>query len=252
VVSVVDGRVGDRLPGRTSSEDTSCGAAEAKAFTFVGQGNCVSSEMKDESRMDTCVLLARAGQFGVKSRPLLATAERKFQMRWPIALSLALVFGGSAIGASTAQTSPPIHAQKLVDEAMAKYPEVVILSMHVTPPGKTDNVVIASSVRPQGHPRSSQLHHKTQPAWIGRKSGADDERVINSGKSTQEINKAANHIEVTLPLQDHSGKTIGAVGAVFAYKEGDDKGRIKRVAEQIRDEWRPQISSRDSLFEPVK
>jgi hypothetical protein len=101
-----------------------------------------------------------------------------------------VVLWGSAIGASTAQTSPPIHAQKLVDEAMVKYQEVVILSMHVTPPGKTDNVIIASSVRPQSHPRSSQLHRKTQPAWIGRKSNADDERVINSGKSNLEINKA--------------------------------------------------------------
>ena len=173
-------------------------------------------------------------------------------MKWPIALSLAVVFGALAIAVSTAQTSPPIVAQKLVDEAMAKYPEVVILSMHVTPPGKSENVIIASSVRPQSRPRSSQIHRKTQPAWIGRKSNADDERVINSGKSNLEINKAENHIEVTLPLQDHSGKTIGAVGTVFAYKEGDDKGRFKRAAEQIRDEWRPQISNRDSLFEPAK
>ena len=97
-----------------------------------------------------------------------------------------------------------------------------------------------------------QLYRKTQPAWIGKKSNADDERVINSGKGNLEINKAVNHIEVTLPLQDHSGKIIGAVGAVFAYKEGDDKGRFKRVAEQIRDEWRAQISNRDSLFEPAK
>ena len=173
-------------------------------------------------------------------------------MKWPIALSLAAVFWGSAIGALTAQTSPPIHAQKLVDESMAKYPEVVILSMHVSPPGKTENVIIASSSRPESRTRSSQLHRKTQPAWIGRKSNADDERVINSGKGNLEINKATSHIEVTLPLQDHAGKTIGAVGAVFAYKEGDDKGRFKRIAEQIRDEWRPQISNRDSLFEPAK
>lgn len=173
-------------------------------------------------------------------------------MKRPIALWLVAVFWRLAIVASTAQTSPPIHAQKLVNESMAKYPEVVILSMHVTPPGKTENVIIASSTRPQSRPRSSQLHRRTQPAWIGKKSDADDERVINSGKGNLEINKAVNHIEVTLPLQDHSGKIIGAVGAVFAYKEGDDKGRFKRVAEQIRDEWRAQISDRDSLFEPAK
>jgi len=173
-------------------------------------------------------------------------------MKWPIALSFAVLLAGSGIGASIAQTAPKINAQKLVDEAMAKDPEVVILSMHVTPPQKTENVIIASSVRPQSPSRSSHLHRKTQPAWIGRKSNADDERVISSHSSNLEVNKAGNHIEVTVPLQDHSGKTIGAVGVVFNYKEGDDKGRYKRVAEQIRDEWRAQISNKDSLFEPAK
>ena len=173
-------------------------------------------------------------------------------MKWPISLSFAVLLAGSGIGASTAQTAPKINAQKLVDEAMAKDPEVVILSMHVTPPQKNENVIIASSVRPQSPPRSPRLHRKTQPAWIGRKSNADDERAISSGRSNYEVNKAGNHIEVTLPLQDHSGKTIGAVGVVFNYKEGDDKGRYKRVAEQIRDEWRAQISNKDSLFEPAK
>jgi hypothetical protein len=76
--------------------------------------------------------------------------------------------------------------------------------------------------------------------------------VISSRKTYTEVNKAVNHIEVTVPLQDHSGKTIGAVGVVFNYKDGDDKGRYKRIAEQIRDEWRAQISNRDSLFEPAK
>jgi predicted membrane-bound mannosyltransferase len=173
-------------------------------------------------------------------------------MRWPIALSFAVLLAGSGIGTSTAQTAPKINAQKLVDEAMAKHPEVVVLSMHVTPPHKTENVIIASSVRPQSPPRSSPLHHKTQPAWIGRRSDADDERAMSSGKSNLEVNKAGNHIEITVPLQDHSGNTIGAVGAVFNYKEGDDKGKDKKVAEQIRDEWRAQISNKDSLFEPAK
>jgi hypothetical protein len=177
-------------------------------------------------------------------------------MKWPIALSFAVVLAGSGIGASTGQTAPPIappiRAQKLVDEAMAKYPEVVILSMHVTPPQKTENVIIASNTRPQSPTHTSQLHRHTQPAWIGRKSNADDYHVISSGKSSQEINKGGNHLEITVPLQDHSGNTIGAVGVVFNYKEGDDKGKFKKVAEQIRDEWRAQISNKDSLFEPAK
>jgi iron complex outermembrane receptor protein len=148
--------------------------------------------------------------------------------------------------------APPIRAQKLVDEAMAKYPEVVILSMHVTPPQKTENVIIASNTRPQSTTHISQLHHHSQPAWIGRKSNADDYRVIRSGKGSLEVSQGGTHLEITLPLQDHSGTTIGAVGVVFNYKEGDDKGKLQKVAEQIRDAWRAQISNKDSLFEPAK
>jgi hypothetical protein len=76
--------------------------------------------------------------------------------------------------------------------------------------------------------------------------------VIRSGKGSLEVSQGGTHLEITLPLQDHSGTTIGAVGVVFNYKEGDDKGKLQKVAEQIRDAWRAQISNKDSLFEPAK
>lgn len=160
-------------------------------------------------------------------------------MKRSIAFSTLILVIGLGVGISAAQTKstakPAIFAQQLVDEALAKHPEVVIIAMHVTPPGKTDNVVIASNI-----------------GRYGKKADEDDMRVIDTGKSNLEINKAGNHFEVELVLQDQSGKTIGAAGIVFNYKPGDDKGQMEKIAEQIRDEWKTQTPTKESFFAPVK
>ena len=160
-------------------------------------------------------------------------------MKCSIAFSTVILVIGLGVGISAAQTKPAtkpaIFAQKLVDEALAKHPEVIIIAMHVTPPGKTDNVIIASNI-----------------GRYGKLADEDDMRVINTGKSNLELNKAGNHFEVELVLQDQSGKTIGAAGIVYNYKPGDDKSKMEKTAEQIRDEWKAQTPSKESLFEPVK
>ena len=98
-------------------------------------------------------------------------------MKRSIAFSTLILVIGLGAGISAAQTKsaakPAIFAQKLVDEALVKHPEVVIIAMHVTPPGKTDNVVIASNI-----------------GRYGKKADEDDMRVIDTGKSNLEINKA--------------------------------------------------------------
>jgi hypothetical protein len=135
-----------------------------------------------------------------------------------------------------AQTPTNTYAQKLVDEMLAKYPELVILVMHVTPPDKpdTDNVILGSSI-----------------GRIGKKADEDDLRVIRTGKTNLEVNTTGERFEVELALQDKAGKTIGALGVVFPYKAGDDKAKRQKQAEQIRDELRKKIPSAAKLFEPA-
>jgi iron complex outermembrane receptor protein len=128
-----------------------------------------------------------------------------------------------------------IYAQKLVDETLAKHHELLILVMHVTPASSSENTIIASNI-----------------GRIGKKADEDDLRVINTGKTNLEVNEKGDHFEVELVLQDQSGKTIGALGTVYAYKAGDDKARFQRTAEQVRDELRRQIPSKESLFEKVR
>jgi hypothetical protein len=156
-------------------------------------------------------------------------------MKTAVAFSLTLLLVGSAMGGTAEPTAAAPYAQKLVDAALAKHPEVVIIAMHVAPPHQKEYLIVASNI-----------------GRIGKKADEDDMRVIDTGKSNLEINKAGNHFEVELVLQDQSGKTIGAAGIVFNYKPGDDKAGYEKIAEQIRDEWKTQIPNKDSLFAPAK
>ena len=134
----------------------------------------------------------------------------------------------------TAQAPPKTVAQKLVDEELKKHKELVILVMHVTPPGESKNVIVASNI-----------------GRYGKEADEDDMRVINTGKNNLEVNATGNHFEVELPLQDASGKTIGALGTVFNYKAGDDKAKLEKVGIEIRDELRKQTPSKEKLFEKI-
>lgn len=134
-----------------------------------------------------------------------------------------------------ANQHPNIFAQKLVDETLAKHKEVIIMAFHVTPPNQTENVIIASNI-----------------GRIGKKADDDDTRVIKTGESNLEVNKTGNHFEDELPLLDQAGNRIGAVGIVFNYKAGDDKQKLAKNAERVRDEMQQQIASKEKLFEEVK
>ena len=125
-------------------------------------------------------------------------------------------------------------AQKLVDEALAKHPEVILIAIHATPPGHK-NVIVASNF-----------------GRIGKIGDEDDLRCIRTGKSNLELNSTGKHFEDELILQDSSGKTIGALGVVFNYKKGDSKEALAHIAEQIRDEMKAQLPSETALFGPAK
>jgi RNase H-fold protein (predicted Holliday junction resolvase) len=133
------------------------------------------------------------------------------------------------------KTPENTYAQKLVEESMARHPDVIILVMHVTPPNDGENVILGSNI-----------------GRVGKKADEDDMRVIETGKPNLEVNTAGDRFEVELVLQDVGGNTIGALGVVFPYKAGDDKAKRQKQAEQIRDELRKQIPSAAKMFEPAQ
>jgi hypothetical protein len=130
-------------------------------------------------------------------------------------------------------TKPAPFAQKLIDEALAKHPEVILIAIHAQPPGHK-NVIIASNF-----------------GRIGKIGDEDDLRCIRTGKSNLEISSTGTHFEDELILLDSSGKTIGALGVVFNYKQGDDKMALEKIANQIRDEMKAQLPTASALFGAV-
>src|SRR6201987_1797322 len=117
-------------------------------------------------------------------------------------------------------------AQKLVDEALAKHPEVLLIAIHAQPPNHK-NVIIASNF-----------------GRIGKIGDEDDLRCIRTGKSNLELNSTGNHFEDELVLLDTAGNTTGALGVVFNYKSGDDKEALAKIANQVRDEMKAQLPNK--------
>ena len=126
------------------------------------------------------------------------------------------------------------YAQKLVDEALDKHPEVLLIAIHAKPPGHK-NLIIASNF-----------------GRIGKIGDEDDLRCIRTGKSNLEVASTGKHFEDELILLDVSGKTIGALGVVFNYKEGNDKKALEKIANQVRDEMKAKLPTETALFWSAK
>ena len=130
-------------------------------------------------------------------------------------------------------TKPAPFAQKLIDEALANHPEVILIAIHAKPMGHK-NLIVASNF-----------------GRIGKIGDEDDLRCIRTGKSNLEVNSTGKHFEDELILLDNSGKTIGALGVVFNYKPGDDKAALAKAAERVRDEMKAKLPSEAALFGPA-
>jgi iron complex outermembrane receptor protein len=128
-------------------------------------------------------------------------------------------------------TKPAPYAQKLVNEALARHPDVILIAIHAQPPNHP-NLIVASNF-----------------GRIGKIGDEDDLRCIRTGKSNLELSSTGKHFEDELILQDGSGKTIGALGVVFNFKPGDDKAALAKEAETLRDEMKAELPNASKLFE---
>ncbi|MDB5043059.1 MAG: TonB-dependent siderophore receptor [Candidatus Eremiobacteraeota bacterium] len=150
------------------------------------------------------------------------------------ALSGALLLLAAAPAApANAQIPTKIYAQQLVDETVAKNPELLVVVMHVTPPKSAESVIVASNI-----------------GGIGKKTDADDLRVIQTNVPKRKLADGGTRFEVELPLSDTSGTTVGALDLVFPYAAGGDQTALQRKAERIRDGLSRRILNEANLMDP--
>jgi hypothetical protein len=126
------------------------------------------------------------------------------------------------------------YAQQLVDDVLARHPEVEIFAIHATPPGGDYNVIVGSNI-----------------GRIGKKADNDDMRAIYTGKTNLEVNAVGDRFEVEMQLKDRAGRVIGAVSVVYAYRKGDDQKALEARAMAIKDALQRRIPDAASLFKPT-
>ena len=110
------------------------------------------------------------------------------------------------------------YGQELVDQVMAKEHGLLVVVMHVSPPGVTNYPIVASNI-----------------GRVGKVADEDDMRVITTGKTNLEVAHGGTRFEVEMPMYDLGGNTIGALGIVFPYAKGTSKAVLEKRAIGIRD-----------------
>ena len=127
------------------------------------------------------------------------------------------------------------YAQALVDRFVRRYPDLLVMMIHATPPGKKVNVVIGSNI-----------------GRIGKAADEDDLRVIETGSTNLEVADSGDRFETELPLNDAGGRRIGALGLVFRLAPGADREALHAHGRAIRDALARQIPHNAALFAPAK
>lgn len=137
-----------------------------------------------------------------------------------------------------------ILAQSIVDELIAKHPEVMSITIHATPPGETDiYTMIAGSF----------------PDRIGNTSSPGD--VITIKKAVSQVEPKwgtpdwKKKVSTVLPLKDASGTYLPAA-MVIAFKTSEDDKRVDTdflaPGLAIRDGLNSRIENFAALFSPAQ
>ena len=143
--------------------------------------------------------------------------------------ALAAAAASEALG----QVARMNYGQYLVETLRSRHRDILLIGLHVTPPGESDNIIIASNF-----------------GRLGKKADDDDLFVISSGVAKAEANKAGTRYAVELPMRNVDGATIGALGLNFALRPGQDKAALERRAELIRDELARRSADAGNLLDP--
>jgi len=145
-----------------------------------------------------------------------------------------IVIAASVATVTPAQQTGQTYAQYLTAQALARHPELLAVTMHVTPPGAAQNVIIASNVAP-----------------LGKVADQDDLKVIKTQQPLVEVTRSGDRLAVELPLLDASRRTVGAFAVQLVFKRGADQQALTTAAVSVRDELARRISHVANLVEPA-
>jgi hypothetical protein len=161
--------------------------------------------------------------------------------RLMLSTAMLAMFGWAHVATADAQqplgkaANNAIYAQTLVNETLAKHPELVVIGLHAKRPGARKSTMIATNLD-----------------RIGKADDADDLAVSRERKTILAPDlKDPTRYEVAVPLQDATGKVIGSLSTVFKYRTGDDELKMYAVAVSIRDAIAQNTPYLAALFKPA-
>ncbi len=134
-------------------------------------------------------------------------------------------------GSTSSTSTGKILAQKLVDDLAAKHPDLVRIGLHLTPPNRRDNIIVACNIA----------------ARIGQQSDPEDLKAMQTGKPI--VLKEEGNFDITLPLHTASGKVIGAIGLTFKPDGNEQESSAAERARKMAAEVEKRITSEAKLFE---
>jgi iron complex outermembrane receptor protein len=130
----------------------------------------------------------------------------------------------------------PVHrySQFLVDDTLAKHPEIEVIALHArTPSTGGEYLIIASNI-----------------GRIGKPADETDLEVIKTGKPHSAADRPGRRFESKVLLQDTSGATLGVVAVIFPLRALTNQTTLESQAELIAAELRPRIASAAALDDP--
>lgn len=136
-----------------------------------------------------------------------------------------------------------MYSQKLVDEIMAKHPELLSVTLQGVPPGED---------------KAYTMFAGSFPERIGNASDPDDIEVITKGVTILDPrwrkNDSPKKFVVLTPLRDAKKENVGLI--VIAYKNDEKHHKsdeqFYKMSQKLRDDVSKRIPSFAALFEPTK
>lgn len=229
---------------------------KGKDVVVFGATNAIGSVLKPVPNPDTKLGTSHEGGLEVIHEPFLSNSGHRLG-------TLAIAFGKASphneaiadqvqhevarnmLSAKNAADPYPYsaayrddsYAQKLVDAFTREHPDLLVMMIHATPPGKpaTANAIIGSNI-----------------GRIGKIADDDDLRVIEKGSTNLEVADTGDRYETELPLLDSKGQRIGALGLVFKLNPGASKDALHAHGIAIRNELAKRIPGSAALFKPSR
>jgi hypothetical protein len=119
-------------------------------------------------------------------------------------------------------------AQALIDKTVAKYPDIVRLTIHAVPAGKEGSRIIACNIKEK----------------IGSFSDPEDLEVMRA--NTAVILKEGDNLDVTAPICDKAGRPIAATGITLRFNKGETESQVVEKAKSIAKELTVAIQDSDT------